>query len=156
MSDFASLVFRPAADFELGGVRALYAQPEINDGQVLPLDEAARLHRKFVCYPDFVLFVTEHSSHIVGGFALLIMDNLGHLGAPSVIVESVVVDPARQGSGIGRQMMRFAMQRPRQKGCYKLTLSSNARRASAHAFYEGLGFERNGCSFRLKPDRVSA
>ena len=37
----------------------------------------------------------------------------------------------------------------RQKGCYKMMLSSNLRRTGAHAFYESLGFEKHGYSFRI-------
>ena len=38
----------------------------------------------------------------------------------------------------------------REKGCYKLMLSSNLKRARAHAFYDSLGFERHGHSFRTE------
>jgi GNAT superfamily N-acetyltransferase len=86
---------------------------------------------------------------IVGTFALLVMDNLGHLGAPSAIVEDVAVDPQHQGHGIGRAMMKFALDRAQEQGCYKLMLSSNAKRERAHAFYESLGFTRHGFSFRV-------
>ena len=41
----------------------------------------------------------------------------------------------------------------RAKGCYKLVLSSNAKRERAHAFYESLGFERHGYSFRIESGR---
>ena len=46
-------------------------------------------------------------------------------------------------------MMQFALDLCRAKGCYKLMLSSNAKREHAHAFYESLGFERHGFSFRV-------
>jgi hypothetical protein len=46
-------------------------------------------------------------------------------------------------------MMAFARNRCREKGCYKLVLSSNGKRERAHAFYESLGFARHGYSFRL-------
>ena len=45
------------------------------------------------------------------------------------------------------------MERCREKDCYKLVLSSNARRERAHAFYESLGFERHGFSFRVNLER---
>jgi GNAT superfamily N-acetyltransferase len=77
------------------------------------------------------------------------MDNLAHLGAPSAIVEDVVVSPAQRGEGIGKQMMQHAMQRCKQAGCYKMMLSSNLAREQAHRFYEDLGFERHGYSFRI-------
>ena len=84
------------------------------------------------------------------------MDNLGHLGAPSGIVEDVVVDPACHSRGIGQAMMRFAIERCRERQCYKLMLSSNAKRERAHAFYEALGFARHGYSFRIELERAPA
>lgn len=156
MSDRAVLHIRPAETADLPAVLALYAQPEIDNGDVLSLDEAARLHAKFARYPDYTLYVAERDGRVAGSFALLIMDNLGHLGTPSAIVEDVVVDPALHGKGIGQQMMRFAMAKCREKGCYKLMLSSNARRERAHAFYESLGFTRHGFSFRVELEEVPA
>ncbi|OYW32540.1 MAG: hypothetical protein B7Z41_08060 [Rhizobiales bacterium 12-66-7] len=95
-------------------------------------------------------YVAEAGGVVVGSFALLIMINLGHLGAPSAIVEDVVVAPDMQGAGIGREMMRVAMAHAAEKGCYKLVLSSNQKRARAHAFYEQLGFARHGLSFHIE------
>ena len=141
---------------DLPGVLALYAQPEIDDGDVLPVQDAERILARFTRYPDYTLYVARQDGAIVGSFALLIMDNIGHLGAPSGIVEDVVVDPARHGQGIGQAMMRFAIARCREKGCYKLMLSSNAKRERAHAFYEQLGFARHGYSFRIELDQVAA
>jgi len=140
----------------LPGVLALYAQPGMDDGRILSISEAERLFARFSRYPDYTLYVAEQAGCIVGSFALLIMDNLGHLGAPSAIVEDVVVDPARHRQGIGKAMMCFAIARAREKRCYKIVLSSNAKRERAHAFYERLGFERHGYSFRLALEQVPA
>jgi GNAT superfamily N-acetyltransferase len=156
VSDRAPVLVRKATAADIAGVLALYAQPDLDDGKVLPIEEAVSLFEKFARYPDYTLYVAEQDREVVGTFALLIMDNLGHLGTPSGIVEDVVVAPARQGSGIGQQMMRFALEHCRQKGCYKLVLSSNAKRVRAHAFYESLGFERHGFSFRVNLERGSA
>ena len=156
MTNRAPVLVRRATAADIAGVLALYAQPDLDDGKVLPLDEAVSLFDKFARYPDYTLYVAEQDGEVVGTFALLIMDNLGHLGTPSGIVEDVVVAPARQGHGIGQQMMRFALEHCRQKGCYKLVLSSNAKRERAHAFYESLGFERHGFSFRANLERGSA
>jgi len=156
MPERADVIIRTATRDDLGGVLALYAQPEIDDGAVLPLEDADALLTKFAAYPDYTLYVAERDGRVVGSFALLIMDNLGHLGAPSAIVEDVVVDPDLHGMGIGRQMMGFAIGKAREKCCYKLMLSSNERRERAHAFYESLGFERHGFSFRVELDRTPA
>ena len=77
------------------------------------------------------------------------MDNLAHKGTPSGIVEDVAVKNEPHGQGIGKKMMQFAMQKCKEAGCYKLVLSSNQKRIEAHEFYESLGFERHGFSFRV-------
>ena len=141
----------------LPAVLELYAQPEIDDGDVLSDRRGgAASFARFARYPDYTLYVAEQGGAVVGSFALLVMDNLGHLGAPSAIVEDVVVAPALHGRGIGQAMMRFALDAARAKGCYKLMLSSNAKRERAHAFYEALGFDRHGFSFRIDIPEVAA
>ena len=156
MTDADTLCIREADTGDLPGVLALYAQPDLDDGVVLPLHDAERIFARFARYPDYTLYVAEQNGRIVGSFALLVMDNLGHLGAPSAIVEDVVVGPVLHGRGIGRAMMRFAVARAREKRCYKMMLSSNAKRERAHAFYEQLDFARHGYSFRIEFDAVSA
>ena len=145
-----SLLIREATDDDLPAVLALYAQPGMDDGQVLTLAEARALLARFRQYPSYRLWVAcdpAQSDELVGTYALLIMDNLAHRGTPSAIVEDVVVAAGQQGMGIGRQMMAHAMQQAREAGCYKLALSSNLRRKGAHAFYESLGFAQHGLSF---------
>jgi GNAT superfamily N-acetyltransferase len=155
MLDQARLRVRPATESDLGKILDLYAQAEFDAGKVLPLATAKQLFERFADYPDYTLYVAEHGGDIVGTFALLVMHNLGHLGAPSAIVEDVAVAPASQRNGIGKSMMQFALGLCRAKGCYKLMLSSNAKRERAHAFYESLGFERHGFSFRVDVSRVA-
>ncbi|MFG1429000.1 GNAT family N-acetyltransferase [Roseixanthobacter glucoisosaccharinicivorans] len=148
--DAPTLTVRHATEADLPAVLALYAQPGMDDGAMLPLEDATALFRRFSDYPDYKLYVAEAGGVVVGTFALLIMINLGHLGAPSAIVEDVVVAPHMQGAGIGREMMRVAMAHAAEKGCYKLVLSSNQKRERAHAFYEQLGFARHGFSFHIE------
>ena len=147
----APLQFREATKADLPDILRLLAQPDMDGGTVLPLAEAERLFERMARYPDYRVIVALRDGRIVGSFALLIMDNLGHLGAPSGVIEDVVVDPACQGQGVGRAMMQHALRLCGEKGCYKVTLSSNLTRERAHAFYESLGFERHGYSFRITP-----
>ncbi len=139
---------RAAAEAALPAILALYR--DVGDRHVLPLDQAQTIFRRMQSYPDYVVYVAVGAGAIVGTFALLIMDNLAHLGAPSGVVEDVVVRSDRQGRGIGRRMMQFARERCRERGCYKMTLSSSLRREAAHRFYETLGFERHGYSFLME------
>lgn len=144
---------RPASEEDLPAVLRLYEQyeqPGLDDGESLPLDEARRLFARFRSYPDYTLYVATLEGRVVGTFALLIMDNLAHMGAPSGLAEDVAVEPSLQGQGIGKQMMRFAMARCRERGCYKLALSANRKREAAHRFYESLGFRKHGYSFLIE------
>ena len=151
-----STVIREATEADLPGILALYAQPGVDDGAMLPLDQARALFARFKTYPDYRIYVAvdgdANANQVVGTFAMAIMDNLGHLGAPSGLVEDVAVRPDQQGCGIGKQMMRFAMERARAARCYKLALSSNLKRDAAHAFYDSLGFQRHGYSFLVLLD----
>ncbi len=144
------ITIRQAEEADLTAILKLHAQPDMDDGRMLDLAAAKAIFRRFAQYPHYRLYVAEVNGTIVGSYAFLVMDNLGHLGAPSAIIEGVVVDPARQGQGIGRAMMQHAMAQARAHGCYKLALSSNEKRQRAHAFYEGLGFRRHGYSFLIE------
>jgi GNAT superfamily N-acetyltransferase len=144
-----NLDVRKAVEADLPGILRLYAQPGIDDNQVLGLDAASAIFQRMATYPRYHVYVAAKGNAIVGTFALLVMDNLAHVGAPSAVVEDVVVDEASRGQGIGGAMMKFAMKVATECGCYKLTLSSNLRRVDAHAFYRSLGFEQHGISFRM-------
>jgi N-acetylglutamate synthase-like GNAT family acetyltransferase len=145
--DAGALTIRPATAADVPAVLALLAQPDYDDGDVLSVAEAGAVFEKMARYPSYTLYVAERAGAVVGSYALLIMDNLGHRATPSAIVEQVVVAQAAQSGGIGETMMRRAMADAAAAGAYKLVLSSNAKRERAHAFYERLGFTRHGFSF---------
>jgi GNAT superfamily N-acetyltransferase len=141
------IIMREALESDLPGVLSLYVQLGQDDGSVLSLDTAASIYRKMKSYPDYKIHVALAEGRIIGTFALLVMDNLGHCGTPSAILEDVVVGEDLRGQGIGKQMMDYANSLCRQKGCYKMSFSSNINREAAHRFYEKLGFRKHGYSF---------
>jgi len=149
-----SFEIREATDMDIPDVLMLYAQPSFDDGKILSAQEARDIFKTFQNYPFYKLYVvmdTSKESKIVASYALLKMNNIGHLGSPSSIVEDVVVATQYQSQGIGKQMMQHAMQTAASLGCYKLVLSSNLKRTDAHAFYKSLDFEQHGLSFRVNP-----
>lgn len=143
----ANIIIRPATKEDLTDILQLYGQLEIDNGDILPLNEAENLFDRINQYPNYKIYVACLEKKLIGTFALLIMDNLAHMGAKSGLVEDVVVSPEWQGKSVGRQMMEFAMAECRKYGCYKLILSSNKKREYAHRFYENLGFQKHGYSF---------
>jgi GNAT superfamily N-acetyltransferase len=74
------------------------------------------------------------------------------MGAPSALVEDVVVPSDWRRKGVGKAMMTYAMALCREARCYKLALSSNVIREPAHRFYESLGFTCHGFSFVVEFD----
>ena len=144
-----TLLIREATASDLPDLMRLYAQPDLDDGKILPPADARRILDRIAHYPNYKIYVAIREGYVAGTFALLIMDNLGHRGKPSAIIEDVAVDPALHRHGIGKAMMQYAIGRASEYGCYKAVLSSNLKRKKAHAFYDSLGFERHGYSFRV-------
>lgn len=151
-----SISCREASKTDLPELLRLYAQPDLDDGKILSPFEAERIFERIAHYPDYKIYVAVCEGNVIGTFALLIMDNLGHMGEPSAVIEDVAVDPKWQRRGVGKMMMSYALLICGEKGCYKLALSSNLKREKAHAFYKALGFERHGYSFRISAQQVAA
>lgn len=146
------LEIREAREADLEGVLELMGQLGQDDGSVLDAAGARAVFDRMRGYPDYRLYVAVAGGRVLGAFALLVMDNLGHRGAPSGIVEDVVVREEWRGRGIGSAMMRSAMDLCRARGCYKIVLSSNRNRADAHRFYRSLGFREHGYSFAVEEE----
>ena len=144
------MTIRTATENDLPGILSLYSQPDIDDGIVLALDDAKAIFARMNTYPDYTVYVAEMDGNVVGTFALLMMDNLAHMGSKSAIIEDVVVSQSRQKQGIGKQMMQHAIKECKAKSCYKVVLSSNLKRINAHEFYKGLGFKIHGYSFLVE------
>ena len=145
----ADVNVRPAVPADLPAVLELYR--ELDPADVYDLGEARAVFDRMARYPDYTLFVAEvdgrNGREVLGTFTLLVMENIAHRGAHTAIIEAVAVAGASQGQGIGRVMMRAALDLAREKGCYKAALSTRMAREKAHAFYESLGFQRHGFSF---------
>jgi ribosomal protein S18 acetylase RimI-like enzyme len=145
------VTIREATATDLPSILRAYAEAGIDAGEAFSPAEAEAHFARFRDYPNYRVLVAESGGAVVGTFSLLIMDNLAKRGTPSGVVEEVAVLPAYQGRGIGRAMMAHALERCREAGCYKMALSSNQSREPAHRFYDSLGFERHGYSFRVRP-----
>ena len=144
------LIIRTAEEKDIAEILQLFAQPDMDNGKVLTLPEAAIIFNRMKSYPDYQVYVAEISGEIVGTFALAIMDNLAHMGNKSGLIEDVVVSQKYQRQGIGRKMMKHALEICKERQCYKVCLSSNQKRENAHRFYDSIGFKKHGYSFMME------
>ena len=76
------------------------------------------------------------------GLATLHRTVVLHRPRPVGRVTSLVVDVPYRDRGLGRALMTAAEAALHEAGCGLLEITSNVRRADAHAFYERLGYER--------------
>jgi GNAT superfamily N-acetyltransferase len=73
-----------------------------------------------------------------------------HRPAPLGRITAMVVAKEAQGEGLGRMLVQAAENWMRKKGCQLVEVTSNDRRAEAHAFYRHMGFERTSIRFFKK------
>ena len=144
--DFA---IRAAVPADVPQLLALYKLLDLAPEPELPIDQAQARFRALALQPGHAIYVAEFERQIVGTFALIFIGGLAHGARDSCIVEDVCVVPEMQGTGVGRQMMGFAMAQCAAGACYKLVLSSHLQRRNAHRFYESLGFRKHGHSFMI-------
>lgn len=96
-----------------------------------------------------VALVAEEGGSILGVVTLHRMYVL-HRPKPVGRITALAVSPTAQGRGIGRRLIDAARTTLAAAGCGLIEVTSHARRAEAHAFYEHLGFQRT--SFRFARD----
>ncbi|MFE6866896.1 GNAT family N-acetyltransferase [Kitasatospora sp. NPDC057692] len=96
-----------------------------------------------------MLVLDEGDGTVLGYLQATYIPGLGRGGSERALFEGVRVRADRRGSGLGRELMRRAIERARERGCTLVQLTSDKRRAEAHRFYASLGFDRSHDGFKL-------
>ena len=100
--------------------------------------------------PNLLLMVMERSHVIIGTLQLTFIPGLSHRGAVRADIEAVRISSAERGSGLGTQLIEWAIAEARSRGCTMVQLTSNAARTDAHRFYLRLGFVQSHSGFKYK------
>jgi GNAT superfamily N-acetyltransferase len=90
--------------------------------------------------PNQELTVAELDGVVVGTLQLTILQNLDYQGGRRGLIEAVRVAGEHRSRGIGADLLRYAIERARARGCHLVQLTSDKRRVDARRFYERLGF----------------
>lgn len=99
--------------------------------------------------PNQILVVAELEGELVGAFQMIFIRSLTYQGGLRGQIEAVRVRRDWRGRGIGGQMMRWAIDEARRRGCHLLMLTSDNSRKDAHRFYEQLGFKASNVGMKL-------
>lgn len=100
--------------------------------------------------PNQMLLIATLDGEPVGTFQLTFTPGISRRGAWRCTVENVHVSATHRNKRIGEQMMAWAADQARARGCAFVQLTSNKQRTDAHRFYERIGFSKSHEGFKLK------
>lgn len=106
--------------------------------------------REILVNDSFNLFIAEDENGLITG--MLTLTNCHTLAGSKYWIEDVVVDPAHQGKGIGRALVRAAVNYVKENEPFPtIYLTSNPSRVTARSLYMSEGFEEYDTGvFRIK------
>jgi len=85
---------------------------------------------------------------LLGSVYLFILHTDRH-DEPYATMENLYVEETFRGRGYGRQLVEQAIEKAKERGCYKLLGQSRYENERAHDLYLKLGFRDHGKNFRM-------
>ncbi|MDQ1009700.1 GNAT superfamily N-acetyltransferase [Streptomyces sp. V4I23] len=148
MSD---LQIRPAVAEDIPAIVALLADDPLGAQRESPDDLApyTAAFERLAADPHQHPIVAVRDGRVVGTLQLTVIPGLSRRGTTRSIIEAVRIHADERGSGLGAQLIEWAVEKSRGLGCQLVQLTSDATRTDAHRFYERLGFEPSHIGFKL-------
>jgi GNAT superfamily N-acetyltransferase len=134
-------IVRMLADDDLGSQRECYEDP-------LPQSYYSAFEQ-IEKDPNHELIVAEQAGEVIGTLHLIFIPSVSFQGGLRAQVESVRVAKRLQSQGIGSQMMKWTIERARQREAHVMQLTTHNTRLDAHRFYERLGFKGSHLGMKL-------
>ncbi|MFI5609656.1 GNAT family N-acetyltransferase [Amycolatopsis sp. NPDC051903] len=100
--------------------------------------------------PQQLLVVATDDDEPVATLQLTVIPGLARRGALRGQIEAVRVRADHRGAGLGGELVRWAIDESRRRGCALVQLTSDTSRTAAHRFYERLGFTASHTGFKLR------
>jgi GNAT superfamily N-acetyltransferase len=98
--------------------------------------------------PRNELIVMELAGEVAGTCQLTFTPSLSRGGRERMTIEAVRTRTDLRGRGLGGKLIRWALERGRERGCGLAQLTTDKRRTDAHRFYARLGFENSHEGFK--------
>ncbi|MFE6795969.1 GNAT family N-acetyltransferase [Paenibacillus chitinolyticus] len=137
-------IVRLLADDELGSHRERYEKP------LPPAYEEA--FSAITGQMGNSILVAEISGEVVGCLQLTLIPGLARMGMTRAQVEGVRVDSRYRGHGIGKALLKHAIEIAKVHGCGLVQLTTDKTRGDAHRFYGKLGFTASHEGMKLSLD----
>ena len=90
-----------------------------------------------------ISWIAELDGRVVGFAGARVFPAI-HQQNPIAQLTILVVDKGVRGQGIGRQLVELGERWARERGAWRISLTSALHRDDAHKFYERLGYEHTG------------
>ena len=88
-----------------------------------------------------VVLGVEHEGTLVSTCQLSIVPSITHGGRSFGVIEYVVTHEDYRGMGFGQQCVQGAIERARERDCYKVLVQTGREDPRVHDFYEQCGFD---------------
>jgi GNAT superfamily N-acetyltransferase len=151
------LAIRSARAEDLPAVLALIAQETIPEGRELVSDPVhpryAAAFEAIDADPNHMLVVGEIDGEVLATLQLSFIPGLPFLGAWRGHIESVRIAGHLRNRGLGAELVGWAVEQCRARGCHMVQLMSSQSRVDSHRFYERLGWTKSHYGFKLKLGR---
>ena len=126
---------------QLPGILALYKQL-VPDDEPIDIDEANNIWEKSEGQ-GIKYFIAADGDRIVASLYIAVIPNLSRGGRSNGFIENIITDEEYRRRGIGKKLIKMAIEYGRENNCYKIVLLSSEKRKEAHLFYESCGFDGN-------------
>ena len=147
------VLFRPATRADLPAIVRMLADDDLGSQRERvenPLPDSYYLAFEQINNdPNHELIVAELDGDVIGTLHLMFLPSVSFQGGLRAQIESVRVDKRFQSRRIGSEMMKWAMERARQRGAHVVQLTTHKSRVEAHRFYERLGFKGTHLGMKL-------
>ncbi|MFD6026709.1 GNAT family N-acetyltransferase [Streptomyces griseoluteus] len=145
------LAIRPANPDDIPAIVAMLADDPLGAQRESPDDLTPYLaaFERLDTDPNQHLVVAVRDGRVIGTLQLTIIPGLSRRGATRSLIEAVRVHAEERGSGLGSELIQWAVDTSRHLGCHLVQLTSDKTRTDAHRFYERLGFTASHEGFKL-------
>ncbi|GAA4238310.1 GNAT family N-acetyltransferase [Actinomadura meridiana] len=149
------MTFREATVDDLPQIVRLLADDPLGATRETPGDEIPDAY--FAAFaaiekdPNNAVIVAEVAGEVAGTLQLTFIPGLTYTGAERAQIEGVRVASSQRGRGLGQEMVTWAIDRARARGCRVVQLTTDRQRPDAIRFYQQLGFRPShmGMKFHL-------